>query len=75
MYEAIKAVLDEEVKPLLGMHGGGVELVEVTDDGVVRVRLTGACAGCPGAMMTLTQVVETAIRAKVPDIKEVEAVF
>ncbi|MCK4245380.1 MAG: NifU family protein, partial [Candidatus Omnitrophica bacterium] len=54
--------------------GGDVELVEVADEGVVRVRLTGGCAGCPAAQMTLVGVVENAIKSKVPQVKKVEAV-
>jgi len=74
MREKVEKVLNEEVTPMLAGHGGSAELVEVTEDGVVRVRLSGACAGCPGARMTLVHVVENAIRAKVPEVKRVEAV-
>jgi len=74
MREKVEKVLKEEIAPMLSMHGGSIELVEVTDDGVVKVRLSGACAGCPGAMMTLTHVVESALKDRVPDIKKVEAV-
>ena len=54
--------------------GGNVELIEVTSDGIVKVRLTGACAGCPISQMTLKQGVERLIREEVPEIKEVVAV-
>jgi Fe-S cluster biogenesis protein NfuA len=74
MREEIEKVLTEEVKPMLSTHGGGVELVEVTEDGTVKVKLTGGCCGCPSAQMTLTQVIEGAIKAKVPQVKKVEAV-
>jgi Fe-S cluster biogenesis protein NfuA len=74
MRERIEKVLDEEVRPMLAMHGGSVELVDVTEEGVVKVRLTGGCAGCPGAQMTLTGVIEQSIKMKVPEIKRVEAV-
>ena len=74
MREQIEKVLTEEVKPLLAMHGGGVELVEVTDEAIVKVRLTGGCCGCPSAQMTLMDVIEKAIKAKVPEVKKVEAV-
>ena len=74
MREEIEKVLTEEVRPMLSMHGGGVELVEVTEDGTVKVRLTGGCCGCPSAQATLTQVVESAIKAKVPQVNKVEAV-
>ncbi len=72
--ENIEKVLNEEVKPLLETHGGGVELVEVTEDMVVKVKLTGMCSGCPGARMTVTDVVEKALKDKVPEVKEVVAV-
>ena len=74
MRERVEKVLAEEVRPMLSSHGGSVELVEVTEDGVVKVKLTGGCAGCPGAQMTITQVVEASVRARVPEIKKVEAV-
>jgi Fe-S cluster biogenesis protein NfuA len=74
MREAIEKVLAEEVNPMLAMHGGGVQLVEVTEEGAVKVRLTGGCCGCPSAQATLTQVIEGAIKAKVPQVKKVEAV-
>ena len=75
MREKVEKVLEEEVKPMLAMHGGGIELIEVTEDGIVRVRLTGGCAGCPAAQMTITGMVESALKAKVPEIKKVEAAY
>ncbi|MGD8353823.1 MAG: NifU family protein [Pseudomonadota bacterium] len=74
MRERIEKVLKDEVTPMLASHGGSAELVELTEDGVVKVRLSGTCAGCPGARMTLVNVVESAIRAKVPEVKSIEAV-
>jgi Fe-S cluster biogenesis protein NfuA len=74
MREKVEKVIREEVAPMLQSHGGSVELVDVTDDGIVKVRLSGACAGCPGAQMTLTHVVEQAVKARVPEVKKVEAV-
>lgn len=74
MREKIEKVIREEVAPMLASHGGSVQLVEVTADGVARVRLSGACAGCPGARMTLTHVVENALRSRVPEMKGIEAV-
>ncbi len=73
MKEKIEAAL-EKVRPFLQRDGGDVELVEVTEDGVVKVKLTGACGGCPMATMTLKHGVERAIREEVPDIKSVVAV-
>ena len=63
----------EKIRPLLQRDGGDIELVEVTD-GVVRVRLTGACKGCPMSQMTLKQGVEKVLMKEVPGLKEVQAV-
>ncbi len=73
MQEEVKKALDE-IRPHLKADGGDVELVEVTEDGVVKVRLLGACEGCPMREMTLTQGIANFIRKKVPQIKEVKAV-
>jgi len=54
--------------------GGNVEVVEVSPDGVVKVRLTGACGGCPMSQMTLKQGVEKVVKQEVPEVKEVVAV-
>ncbi|MCK4326281.1 NifU family protein [bacterium] len=74
MQEEIEKVLSEQVRPMLATHGGDVELVEVADNGLVKVKLTGGCSGCPAAQMTLAGVVESAIKSKVPQVKKVEAV-
>ncbi|MBL7081570.1 MAG: NifU family protein [Candidatus Omnitrophica bacterium] len=74
MKEEIKKVLVEEVRPMLSMHGGDIELIDVTDEGVVKVRLKGGCAGCPAAQMTLVGIVESTIKSKFPQVKKVEAV-
>lgn len=74
MRDQVEKVLKDEVQPMLATHGGGIELVEVTDDGTVKVRLTGGCCGCASASATLTQVVENAVKSKVPQVKKVEAV-
>ncbi len=63
----------KEVRPMLQSDGGDVELLSVTDDGKVTLRLTGACGGCPMSQMTLKMGVERVIRKKVPEIKEVVA--
>ena len=72
MREEIAQAL-EEVRPHLQRDGGDVELVDVVD-GVVKVRLTGACAGCPMSQMTLKWGVESYLKKKVPSVKSVEAV-
>jgi len=63
----------KEVRPMLEADGGDVELVNVTDDGKVTLRLTGACGSCPMSQMTLKMGVERIIKKKVPEIKEVIA--
>jgi Fe-S cluster biogenesis protein NfuA len=72
MNEKIKAFLDE-IRPALQADGGDVELVDVKG-GTVRVKLTGACGGCPMATMTLKKVIEKRMKEKVPEVKEVVAV-
>ena len=72
MREEIAQALGE-VRPHLQVDGGDVELVDV-EDGVVKVRLTGACAGCPMSQMTLKWGVENYLKKKVPGVKSVEAV-
>ncbi len=73
MKEKINAAL-EQIRPILQRDGGNIEFVELTEDNVVRVRLMGHCAGCPGARMTLSNVVEQVLKAEFPEIKGVEAV-
>lgn len=60
------------VRPYLGSHGGDVELVGVTEDGVVRLRMLGSCDGCPSSSVTLTLAVETAIQAAAPETLGIE---
>lgn len=69
----IKTTLDTEVRPAIMSHGGDVEFVSY-DDGVVKVRLKGACGCCPGAMMTLKMGVEARLKKIVPEVTRVEAV-
>jgi len=62
------------IRPRLQADGGDVELVDVDSEGIVSVRLAGACRGCPGATMTLKMGIERILRQQVPEIKSVEAV-
>lgn len=71
--EKVEAVLSK-VRPMLQRDGGNVELVEVQDNGVVKVRLTGACSGCPMSTMTLKNAIEETIKNEIPEIKSVEQV-
>jgi Fe-S cluster biogenesis protein NfuA len=68
----LKAI--EELRPHLQADGGDVEFVDVTGDGVVKVRLLGACVGCPMRQMTLTHGITRFIKKKVPQVKEIQAV-
>ena len=62
----------ESVRPYLGSHGGDVELLEVSDEGVVRLRLLGSCDGCPSSSVTLKLAVEGAIEAAAPEVTTIE---
>jgi len=72
MKEKVKKALDK-VRPSLQADGGDVELVDV-EDGVVKVKLTGACAGCPMSQMTLKMGIERILKKEVPEVKEVVSV-
>lgn len=72
MREKVEAAL-EEIRPGLQADGGDVELVDIVD-GVVKVRLKGACAGCPMSQMTLAFGIERVLKERVPEVKKVEAV-
>ncbi len=74
MREKVESFLDE-VRPSMQADGGNAELVDVTDDGVVKVKLQGACAGCPMSQMTLSQGIERHLKEIVPEVKRVEAVL
>jgi Fe-S cluster biogenesis protein NfuA len=64
----------EKIRPALQRDGGDVELVEVTEDGVAKVKLKGACGGCPMSQMTLKMGIEKVVKQAVPAIKSVESV-
>ena len=72
MKDRVEKVINR-IRPAVQMDGGDIQLVDVAD-GVVKVRLVGACVGCPSSMMTLKMGIERAIRAEVPEIVSVEAV-
>ena len=73
MIEKILSIL-AEIRPYLQSDGGDVELVDVSNDGIVRVRLTGACASCPMSIMTLRAGIERAVMLEVPEVRRVESV-
>jgi len=72
--EKIQQIIEQKIRPALHAHNGDIELVEVTSDGFVKVRFIGACATCPGAAQTMTEVVEATLREVYPEIKGVIAV-
>ena len=61
-----------EIRPMLQADGGDVELVDVTEDGIVKLKLTGACGACPMSTYTLKVGVEQKLKEKVPEVKEVQ---
>lgn len=62
------------IRPALQADGGDMELIEITPDGVVRIRLLGACIGCPSSSMTLRVGIERNLKAHIPEVRAVEAV-
>jgi len=70
MRTKVEEVLNQ-VRPMLQADGGDVELVEVSEDGIVSVKLTGACGSCPMSTMTLKMGIERALKERVPEVKEV----
>ncbi|MFH1889219.1 MAG: NifU family protein [Candidatus Omnitrophota bacterium] len=73
MREKVEHALDK-IRPMLMADGGNVELVEVTSDGIVKLKLTGTCGCCPMSQMTLKMGVEKVLKEEVPGIKEVIAI-
>ncbi len=73
MQERVKAAL-EKIRPSLQADGGDVELVEVTPEGVVKVKMTGACSGCPMRQMTLQMGIGRALKEEILEVKEIVAV-
>ena len=73
MKEKVQKAIDT-IRPSLQADGGDVELIDVGADGVVKVKLTGACHGCPMSQMTLKNGIEKIIKKQVPEIKEVLSV-
>lgn len=73
MEERVQAALDK-IRPALQADGGDVEFVEMTSEGVVRVRLVGACRGCPMSQLTLANGVERVLKEEIPEVSRVEAV-
>jgi Fe-S cluster biogenesis protein NfuA len=73
MLEEVNRVIDQ-IRPILQADGGNIEVVSVSDDGVVSVKLKGACVHCPSSIMTLKQGVEKILMEQIPQVKEVVSV-
>ena len=73
MREKVEEIL-KRIRPNLQADGGDVEIVDVSDDGIVSVKLTGACSGCPMSTMTLKNGIERLLKEELPEVKEVVAV-
>jgi Fe-S cluster biogenesis protein NfuA len=73
MKEKVQKIIDE-IRPALQADGGNIELVEVGEDGIIKVRLMGACGSCPMSQLTLKRGVEARLKAKIPEVKEVVSV-
>ncbi len=72
--DRVTEIIDARIRPAIQADGGNIELVDVDDQGVVKVRLQGACAGCPSAQMTLKMGIERMLRENIPQVTEVVAV-
>jgi len=75
LFEKVKKVIDEQIRPALEAEGGFIELVEVKEDGKVLVRMGGACAACPMSQFTLKNFIEALLKEQVPEVKEVVSVL
>jgi Fe-S cluster biogenesis protein NfuA len=73
LHDKVKTSLDK-VRPALQADGGDVELVDVGEDGIVKLRLTGACKGCPMSQMTLKMGIEKHLKKEIPEVDHVESV-
>ena len=73
MKEKVEQAL-EKIRPMLAADGGNVDLVEVTEDGIVKLRLTGTCGCCPMSQLTLKMGIEKLLKEEVPEVKEVIAI-
>ena len=72
--ERVEQVIEQKVRPALMRDGGNIQLVDVAEDGVVKVKLQGACAGCPGALMTLQFGVQRILQQEIQEVTKVMSV-
>lgn len=74
MISQVQKIIEEQIRPAIQDDGGDIELVDV-EDGIVKVRLVGACAHCPSSAMTLYDGVERLLKEKIPEVKGIEQVW
>lgn len=75
LYQQVHNIIEKEIRPYIEADGGQIHLKSVDDDGIVYVQLAGACAGCPGATMTLKSGVERILKLKTTGVKEVRLAY
>ena len=75
LFDNVKTIIERDIRPYIEADGGNIHLKNVEQDGTVFVELSGACAGCPGATMTLKGGVERVLKAKLADVKEVKLAY
>jgi len=73
LQEKVEKIIGEKIRPVLIRDGGNIDLIEVTEGGVVKVKLSGACSGCPMAKFTLLNVITKTIKSSLPEVTKVEA--
>ena len=74
MIDKVKKIIEEEVKPQLALHDGNIEVIKV-EIGIVEIKFLGACSGCPSSKITVEDVVEKALKKKIPEIVKVIQVY
>jgi len=75
MREKVEKIIKSDIEPMLKEDGGGIELIDVDEkEGIVKVKLQGACTSCPFSEMTLKNLVEQTLKSKIPEIKKIESV-
>lgn len=74
MIEQVQDIIEKKVRPALQLDGGDIELIDV-EDGIVKVKLVGACAHCPSSALTLYEGVEKMMKEAIPELKGIEQVF
>ncbi len=75
LFDQVNEIINNDIRPYIEADGGRIQLQSVEADGTVFVELAGACAGCPGATMTLKGGVERILKAKLPEVKEVKLAY